>query len=103
MLIDNNTQYEKTKSFVERMLELHKTSPRTPQEKERVSQQKKSNQLFCPQDSDWRSMVDSVMIDSDYDGKVFNISLTDVPEKKNDLVEGMYTVEAKKARPSRSR
>jgi hypothetical protein len=43
-------------------------------------------------------MVDSVMIDSNYDGKVFNITLADVPEKKNDAVDGKYVVEAKKGR-----
>ena len=37
-----------------------------------------------------------VMIDSSYDGQVFNITLADVPEKKNDLVVGKYQVEAKK-------
>lgn len=63
---------------------------------ERLKQQNKDNPLFQPQVSDWRSMVDSVMIDSDYDGQVFNIALADVPERKNDLVEGRYTVEAKK-------
>lgn len=52
--------------------------------------------LLSPQIDDWRAMVDSVMIDSAYDGKVFNITLADVPEKKNDLVEGKYVVEAKK-------
>jgi len=52
--------------------------------------------LLSPQIDDWRAMVDSVMIDSAYDGKVFNITLADVPEKKNDLVEGKYAVEAKK-------
>ena len=41
-------------------------------------------------------MVDSVMIDTDYNGSVFNITLADVPERKNDLVEGKYTVEARK-------
>jgi hypothetical protein len=51
---------------------------------------------FQPQISDWRSMVDSVMIDADYDGEVFNITLADVPERKNDLVEGKYTLEDKK-------
>jgi hypothetical protein len=60
---------------------------------ERLRQQNKDNPLFQPQIDDWRSMVDSVMIDTAYDGKVFNITLADVPEKKNDLVEGMYTVE----------
>jgi DNA modification methylase len=63
---------------------------------ERLRQQNKDNPLFQPQVSDWRSMVDSVMIDSAYDGKVFNITLADVPEKKNDLVAGKYLVEAKK-------
>ncbi|MEP7134300.1 MAG: site-specific DNA-methyltransferase [Chloroflexota bacterium] len=63
---------------------------------ERLKQQNKDNPLFSPQVSDWRSMVDSVMIDSAYDGKVFNITLANVPEKKNDLVEGKYAVEAKK-------
>ncbi|HJS20821.1 MAG TPA: hypothetical protein VJ785_18890, partial [Anaerolineales bacterium] len=63
---------------------------------ERLSQQNKGNPLFSPQVSDWRSMVDSIMIDSNYDGAVFNITLADVPERKNDLVEGRYSVEAKK-------
>jgi hypothetical protein len=36
------------------------------------------------------------MIDSAYDGKVFNITLADAPERKNDLVEGKYVLEAKK-------
>ena len=63
---------------------------------ERLKGQNKDNPLFQPQVSDWRSMVDSVMMDSDYDGKVFNITLSDVLERKNDLVEGKYAVEAKK-------
>lgn len=41
-------------------------------------------------------MVDGMMTDSAYDGKVFNITLADVPERKNDLVEGKYALEAKK-------
>jgi adenine-specific DNA-methyltransferase len=63
---------------------------------ERLRQQNKDNPLFQPQVSDWRSMVDSVMIDSDYDGDVFNITLADVPERKNDLVVGKYVIKAKK-------
>lgn len=63
---------------------------------ERLKQQNKHNPLFQPQVNDWRSMVDSVMIDSAFDGKVFNITLADIPEKKNDLVDGKYVVEAKK-------
>ena len=60
---------------------------------ERLSQQNKNNPLFQPQIDDWRAMVDSVMIDSAYDGEVFNIALADVPAKKNDLVEGKYVVD----------
>jgi DNA modification methylase len=64
---------------------------------ERLKQQNKDNPLFQPQVSDWRSMVDSVMLDTDYDVEVFNITLADVPERKNDLVEGKYVVKAKKS------
>jgi adenine-specific DNA-methyltransferase len=32
------------------------------------------------------------MIDPNYDGKVFMIALSDVPEKKNDFVAGEYEV-----------
>jgi hypothetical protein len=64
---------------------------------ERLRQQNKDNPLFQPQIEDWRSMVDSIMIDSSNDGQVFNITLADVPEKKNDLVVGEYqVVEAQK-------
>jgi len=61
---------------------------------ERLRQQNRDNPLFQPHIEDWRSMVDSVMIDSAYDGNVFNITLSDVPEKKNDLVLGNYVMEA---------
>ena len=43
---------------------------------------------------DWRAMVDSVMIDTAYDGQVFNVTLADVPEKKADLVAGEYSMDA---------
>lgn len=42
---------------------------------------------------DWREMVDSVMIDWNYDGAIFNPTLVDVPEK-NKLVQGNYKVPA---------
>ena len=35
-------------------------------------------------------MVDCIMIDTDYNGEVFNIIQSDVLEKKNDLVTGEY-------------
>jgi DNA modification methylase len=50
--------------------------------------------VLNPTIEDWRSMVDCVMIDSAYDGQVFNVALTDVPEKKTDLVVGSYELSA---------
>ncbi len=52
--------------------------------------------LLTPQVHDWRSLVDSVMIDPAFDGKVFHIALTDLPEKKTDFVQGTYTLPAPK-------
>jgi hypothetical protein len=53
--------------------------------------------VLKPQITDWRAMVDCVMIDTAYDGKVFNIMLSDVPEKKSDLVEGRYELASPKS------
>lgn len=50
--------------------------------------------LFKAKITDWRSMVDCVMIDIAYNGEVFNITLSDVPEKKSDLVSGSYELPA---------
>lgn len=50
--------------------------------------------LLAPLIDDWRAMVDSVMIDTRYNGQVFNITLSDVPEKKTDLVKGTYELPA---------
>lgn len=50
--------------------------------------------LFRLKIPDWRSMVNSIEIDSAYDGEVFNIALSDIPEKKADLVAGEYTFPA---------
>lgn len=52
------------------------------------------SRLFKAQVTDWRFMVDCVMIDPAHDGKVFQIALTDLPEKKADLVNGTYTLPA---------
>jgi adenine-specific DNA-methyltransferase len=52
------------------------------------------SRLFKAHVSDWRFMVDCVMIDPAYDGHVFNIALTDLPEKKAELVNGNYTLSA---------
>ena len=50
--------------------------------------------LLAPKIPEWRAMVDSVMIDPAYDGKVFNIALADVPERKQDYVRGSYELSA---------
>jgi hypothetical protein len=50
--------------------------------------------LFKAKITDWRSMVDCVMIDTAYDGKVFAVTLADVPEKKEDWVRGEYELDA---------
>ena len=62
---------------------------------ERLSQQ---SGIVHPKIDDWRSMVDCVMIDTAYDGKVFNVVLSDVPEKKTDLVKGTYELPAPKGK-----
>jgi hypothetical protein len=46
--------------------------------------------LVAPQVEDWRAMVDSIMIDTAYNGNGFNILVADIPEKKTDLVSGNY-------------
>ena len=48
--------------------------------------------VLAPQVTDWRSMVDSVMIDVAYDGEVFNVAAADIPARKTDVVEGSYEV-----------
>jgi len=50
--------------------------------------------VFKAQITDWRAMVDSVMIDIAYDGQALNVALTDLPERKADLVAGRYELPA---------
>jgi DNA modification methylase len=52
--------------------------------------------VLSPQVTDWRSMVDSVMIDTEYDGETFNVIVADIPERKTDLVAGSYELELPK-------
>jgi len=42
---------------------------------------------------DFRSMIDVVLVDTNYDGEVFKIGFSDVPEKQSDLVKGEYELE----------
>lgn len=51
-----------------------------------------------PRIADWRAMVDCVMIDASYDGEVFDITLSDVPERKTDLISGEYELPAPKGK-----
>jgi hypothetical protein len=43
-----------------------------------------------PKIEDCRAMIDSVAIDTAYNGTVFNVAIVDVPEKKTDFVDGRY-------------
>ncbi len=38
-------------------------------------------------------MVDSVMVDTSYDGESFEIVVADIPERKTDLVGGTYELD----------
>jgi len=51
------------------------------------------NTLFKVKIPDFRSMIDCVLIDNNYDSNTFHIVYSDVPEKKNDLVTGKYEIE----------
>ncbi len=42
---------------------------------------------------DWRELVDSIMIDFNYDGAVLNPTVVDIPDDKN-IVEGVYPITA---------
>ncbi|NCB43686.1 MAG: site-specific DNA-methyltransferase, partial [Clostridia bacterium] len=42
---------------------------------------------------DWRQLVESVMIDWNYDGVVMQPTVTDVPDKK-EMVKGIYNIPA---------
>jgi hypothetical protein len=50
--------------------------------------------VLAPQIDDWRAMVDGVMIDSAYNGQVFNVALVDVPERMADVVAGESILDA---------
>lgn len=54
--------------------------------------------LFRAKITDWRSQVDSVMIDSAYDGEVLNVVVSDVPERKDDVINGTYELTAPSAK-----
>ena len=48
--------------------------------------------IFDEHIEDFRAQVDCVLIDTDYTGEYFKIVESDIPEKKEDFIEGEYTV-----------
>jgi DNA modification methylase len=50
--------------------------------------------VFRAQITDWRAVVDCILIDAQHDGEVFNVALADVPERKQDFVSGRYELPA---------
>ena len=48
--------------------------------------------LFNEQIDDFRAQIDCVLIDTDYNGKVFNIVESDLPIKKTDFITGEYVL-----------
>lgn len=49
--------------------------------------------LFQENVEDWRELTESVMIDFNYDGAIFQPTLLDIPDK-NELVKGVYEIPA---------
>ncbi len=49
--------------------------------------------LFTEQLADFKQQIEAVLIDTNYDGKVFTICHSDIPENKKDLVRGTYEFE----------
>ena len=48
--------------------------------------------IFDEHIEDFRAQIDCVLIDTDYTGEHFNIVKGDVPEKREDFIEGEYTL-----------
>ena len=46
--------------------------------------------IFDEQLGDFRAQIDCVLIDTDYNGKIFNIVESDLPERKTDFIKGQY-------------
>lgn len=46
--------------------------------------------LFSEQITDFKSQIDMILFDFNYNGEVFNICQSDIPAKKKDLIKGDY-------------
>ena len=53
--------------------------------------------IFGERLKDFRAQIDTVMIDTDYDGKAFRVRFSDIPQKKQDLVQDAYELELPRA------
>jgi DNA modification methylase len=51
------------------------------------------DKLFKVKIPDFRSMIETVLIDKNYDGKVFHTVYSDVPKRNDDLIHGEYEIE----------
>jgi DNA modification methylase len=51
--------------------------------------------LFDTQITDWRSQIDYILIDTNYNGEIFTTHFSDVPKRKKDLITGKYNLETK--------
>ena len=51
--------------------------------------------LFDTQITDWRSQIDYILIDANYNGEIFTTHFSDVPKRKKDLITGKYTLATK--------
>jgi hypothetical protein len=43
--------------------------------------------------TDFRTMIDALLIDNHFDGKVFNIKYSDVPDSRSELIKGKYEID----------
>lgn len=46
----------------------------------------------APPDPDWRALIDWVSVDRDYDGRTFNVYLSDIPKDNKKCVNGHYII-----------
>ncbi len=46
--------------------------------------------IFNEQIDDFRAQIDCVLMDTDYNGEVFNIVKSDLPQRKTDFIKGKY-------------
>ena len=53
--------------------------------------------VFGERLKDFRAQIDTVMIDTDYNGKTFHVRFSDIPAKRQDLVQGTYELELPRA------